>query len=40
MLKNSDKCDLLFLVILKLTMYYLLKWNTFSVKKDKTLKKH
>ena len=33
-----DKCYLLFLVIFKLTVYYLLKWIKFSVKKNKTLK--
>ena len=30
---TSDKCYLLFLVIFKLTVYYLLKWVKFSVKK-------
>ena len=38
----SDKCYLIFLVIFKLTLYYLLKWIKFSVKKQnikKILKK-
>ena len=30
----SDKCYLIFLVIFKLTLYYLLKWIKFSVKKQ------
>ena len=34
------KCNLLFLVIFKLTVYYLLKWMKFSVKKTKTLKEY
>ena len=34
-----DKYYLIFLVIFKWTLYYLLKWIKFSVKKNKTLKK-
>ena len=34
-----DKYYLIFLVIFKWTVYYLLKWIKFSVKKNKTLKK-
>ena len=35
----SDKCHLLFLVIFKLTVYCLLKWIKFSVKKTKSIKR-
>ena len=38
-LEISDKCYLLYLVIFKWTVYYLLKWMKFSVKKTKNIGK-
>ena len=37
---NWDKYYLIFLVIFKWTLHYLLKWINFSVKKNKTFKKY
>ena len=37
---NWDKYYLIFLVIFKWTVHFLVKWIKFSVKKDKTLKKY
>ena len=39
-LENWDKYYLIFLVIFKWILHYLLKWIKFSVKKNKTLKKY
>ena len=39
-LVNWDRYYLIFQVILKWTVHYLLKWVKFSVKKNKTLKKY